>query len=76
MVLLTRAQGLPAAPGHHGPGVGETAVFWALPEGPPPQLAPELHRATKGLCFLSFLSFLGPRLLHMEVPRLGVELEL
>lgn len=40
MVLLTRAQGLPAAPSHHGPGVGETVVFWALPEGPPPQLAP------------------------------------
>ena len=30
----------------------------------------------KEVVFLFFFCFLGPHLLHMEVPRLGVELEL
>ena len=43
-------------------------------------LAPEwphtAHEAKKNFLFLSFLPFLGPLPRHMEVPRVGVKLEL
>ena len=37
---------------------------------------PRVQQMVSGFCFLSFCHFLGPLLQHMEVPKLGVELEL
>ena len=36
----------------------------------------EVHATERTFFFFVFLPFLGPLLRHMEVPRLGVELEL